>query len=107
METLARLRAESWLAAPQRRRPDGETFGGEVSWRHLPGRHCVSARCCAYGETDFWIDVLKCCPPMGTHRCRNNAADLGTSRRQLRGYVIAIRRQCGGVMFAIPGGRRD
>jgi hypothetical protein len=36
-----------------------------------------------------------------------NEADFGTSRRQLGGYVIVIRRQCGGVMLAIARrGRR-
>jgi hypothetical protein len=42
-------------------------------------------------------------PADGTHRCRDNEADFGTPRRQLSGYVIAIRRQCGGVIFVIVG----
>jgi len=38
----------------------------------------------------FRLTFEKDCPPMGTHRCRDNEADLGTSRRQLGDYVIAI-----------------
>jgi hypothetical protein len=29
-------------------------------------------------------------PADGHHRCRDNEADFGTSRRQLGGYVIAF-----------------
>src|SRR5262245_33036906 len=55
----------------------------------------------------FWIDVLKCCPPMGTHRYRDDEADLGTSvPPAAQGYVIAILRRCGGGYvgnFALVG----